>query len=123
MIDNYEKIILEFIVAECQGYKVVEIEDFEQLILQKIGKIKVNINNILKKLNDKSLIIIKYNDNSKYCLCATQMANQIIENQNQESYKNKKIEIEIILLLCFILLFAFLGSFLGTLIYNIIFNG
>lgn len=121
MIDNFEKIILEYIVEECQSYKVVEIEDFEEYISQKIGKRKLNINNILKKLNDKNLIIIKYNDNKKYCLSATQTANQIIENQNQEKYKNKKIRLEIIILLVFVLIFAFLGSFLGTLIYNIIF--
>lgn len=121
MIDNLEKIILEYIVSECQDYKVVEIEDFEEYINQKIGKRKININNILKKLNDKNLIIIRYNDNKKYCLCATQIAHQIIENEKQEKHKYKKIKIEIIVLVIFIFLFAFFGSFLGTLIYNVIF--
>ena len=121
MIDNFEIIILEYIVDECKDYKVVEIDDFEEYINQKIGKRKININNILKKLNDQNLIVIKYNDNKKYCLCATQTANQIIENKKLEKNKNKKIKIEIIILLVFVLLFAFLGSFLGTLIYNVIF--
>ena len=50
MIDNLEKIILEYIVSECQDYKVVEIEDFEEYINQKIGKRKININNILSNI-------------------------------------------------------------------------
>lgn len=122
MLDFYEKVILEYIVNECDNnYKVIEVEEFEEIINNNLTKRKVNINNILKKLNDKNLIIVKYSDNTKYCLCATQLAKQIIENENQENNKNKKIKLEVVILLIFVLVFAFLGAFLGTLVYNLIF--
>lgn len=121
MLDSYEKLILSYIASECgDSYKVIEIEDFESFYKPKVKKKKLNIPQILKKLQSYNYISIKYYDDNKFCLALSPQSKQLFEEDNFKKYKIKKIKYETAIVLLLIFLFAFIGSFLGTLLYNLI---
>ncbi len=121
MLNESEILILNYIINECgDDYKVLEIADFEDFLLQKNIKRKINIKNILKHLQTNNFINIRYFDDDKYCLCATPLSKQIFEKEIIEKNKLKKIKLETFLLFIIFFIFAILGSFLGTLLYYLI---
>ncbi len=121
MLNENEKLILMFIINECDDdYKVLETTDFEDFLLQKNIKRKINLKNILKHLQANNFINIRYFDDDKYCLCATPLSKQIFEQEIIEKNKLKKIKLETILLFILFFIFAIFGSFLGTLLYYLI---
>ncbi len=121
MLNPSENLVLNFILNECgDDYKVLEITDFEDFLLQKNIKRKINIKNILKHLQTNNFINIRYFDDDRYCLCATQLSKQIFEKEIIEKNKLKKIKVETILLILIFFISAILGSFLGTLLYYLI---
>lgn len=120
MLSENEKLILLFIINECEdNYKVLEIEDFEDFLLQKNIK-KINIKNVLKHLELNNYINIKYFDGKKYCLCATYESKSIFEKELIEKNKLKKIKNETILLIIIFFLIGILSSFMGTFLYYLI---
>ena len=121
MIDYNQRIILSYIVSECNdSYKVIEIDDFDDFLKDKNIKKKINIQNTLKRLQDNNFISIKYYDDSKYCVLPTPLGKQIFEEEVFEKTKKRKNKLEYGFLLFLICFFAFLGSFLGTLLIKFI---
>ena len=119
----YENYVLDYINKECgTNYKILEINDFYEILNKFHNAKNIDIKNILINLENKQFISIKYFDNTNICLCITELGKQILNNANDKIQKNKKIKEKIIFLLILILIFAFLGSFLGTIICNLIFN-
>lgn len=121
MLDNNSKIVLEFLVSECEigKFKNIEICDVQTFLAD--NKLSdEQIKKILIKLEENNFITIKYKSDDVFCLTIMPYAKTIfekeyIEKNNQIKYK--KIAKKIIFLVSF---FAFLGSFLGTIFYNII---
>lgn len=121
MLEDKERLILSYIVGECgDNYKVIEKDDFEDFYKSKLGKKRVNLDAILTHLKNTHYVDIKYFDDNKYCLCATEQAKLLFEQDYIEKTKIRKIKLEVVILLIFVLFFAFIGSFLGTLLYNLI---
>ena len=121
MLDYCETILLKYIVSESmENYKLLEVCDLEDILLKYGKKRQYNVINILQRLQNKNYINIKYNDDGKVCLCSTTLGKQIIENEQSERQKTRKIKIELTFLIVLITIFAFLGAFLGTLLSNII---
>ena len=122
MLDEKEEIILKYIVSECgDDYKVIYKDDFEDFFITKFGKKKIRFEQILSHLKNLHYIDIKYSDDEKYCLCATEQSKTLFEEENTEKIKIKKIKKNVIFLVLLIFVFAFFGAFLGTIICNIIF--
>ena len=121
MLDQKENEILSYIVSECDdGYKVMYKDDFEDFFVSKFGKTKkLRLEQILTHLKNLNYVDIKYMDEEKVCVCATEQSKLLFEDEIKEKSKIKKIKQKIAILLAFVLIFALIGSFLGTLLCTI----
>lgn len=121
MIDEKEKWMLSYILSQCgTNYKVIDYDDFEDFFKQKYPKRKLNLDEILSHLDALGYVDIKFGDEQKYCLCATNSAKNLFEEEKNNKKTTKKIKIEVVIFVIFVFIFAFIGAFLGTLFYNLL---
>lgn len=124
MLDNRSKDVLKFLVNECKegSYKIIEIDEIIKSMPNKYLMDLDLVSQIIKHLENRDYISVKYADNEQFCLCPLPFGRQFIENESIHAKNKKDLKKIGNKIYFFSLLCALLGSFLGTLLFDLIFK-
>lgn len=123
MLDLRSKAILKYLVGECSegSYRVIEIKELIGCIPKKFKADALVVEQCIKYLEKANYISVKYKDSSMYCLSPLPFARQMLENEESDKQKAKKLIKMGSMLYILIFVFAFLGSFMAIIVYGLIF--
>ncbi len=123
MLDERSKLVLNYIVSECNegGYRVIDTAELINTLPKKYKPDDSTVSLCMDYLEKGNYISIKYKDSKMYCVSPLPYARQMLENERNECEKTKKMYKIGSLLYMFVFLCAFLGSFLAIILYGLIF--
>lgn len=123
MLDERSKIVLKYLVKECNegSYRVVDVADILEALPQKFKPDNGTVTLCMDYLEKGNYISIKYKDSKMYCVSPLPFARQILENESNEKEKSKKLFKIGSFLYVLVFVCAFLGSFMAILLYGLIF--
>lgn len=123
MLDERSKIILNYLVKECNegSYRVIDTSELINALPKKYKPDDASISLCMDYLEKGNYISIKYKDAKMYCVSPLPFARQILENESYQNEKTKKMYKMIVILYFLVFACAFLGSFMAIILYGIIF--
>ena len=123
MLDFRSKTLLTFLVKECSegSYRVFDIKELINSLPQNIKPDSSMVKLCMTYLEKGNYISIKYKDANMYCVTPLPFARQILESDDNQKQRDKKLVKIGSILYFLVFICAFLGSFLAILIYGLIF--
>lgn len=123
MLDARSKCILTHLVHECGegSFRVFDTKELISCLPKKFKADEQTVKLCMEYLEKGNYILVKYKDGSMYCVTPLPFARQILESEDNQKQKDKKLFKIGSLLYFLIFIFAFLGSFLAILVYGLIF--
>ena len=116
MLDFTSKKLLNVLHAEClgSGYKVFSFSELVMSLPENYGVDQEEVRNVLKNLNAREYINIRYEDDGEVCLCVLAEGRALVENDFQEIEDRKRIEKRL-------LISSFMGGACGGILMAVMF--